>query len=82
MTWPGNSFTNEMADWSYMERSSLSATKLMSRVLRASTASMSYYGHYNSSGDIWSRYNWEFVQVLYGGTLGLPIMAKYYAKYR
>lgn len=26
------------------------------------------------SGDIWTKYNYEFIQTLYGGTLEIPIM--------
>lgn len=76
LSYPGESISDRMRaqDWNYKERSCLSAIKIMSRLTRKTSSNSTNCGHYQMSGDIWTRLNMEFTQLKYGGSLGIPFI--------
>lgn len=52
MTYPGESLTNAMKDWTYQKRSSFSSIKLMPRITRANTSANLYCSPFFLSRDI------------------------------
>ncbi|KAI8326799.1 hypothetical protein EDC96DRAFT_429602, partial [Choanephora cucurbitarum] len=58
----------------YRERSTISPIKIMSRITRCRSNVRSYCGHYEQSRTTWTEHNLEFLQMLYGGVNGTPLM--------
>lgn len=61
----------ETLDMNYRELSMLSPIKLMSNIVRKRTVTNARIGHYELSGSIYLRHNYEFPEVAYGGMNGL-----------
>ncbi|KAL9547020.1 hypothetical protein PS6_007363 [Mucor atramentarius] len=66
---PGNfTFQEEM---NYRELQVLSRIKIMPRATRRQSQAQSFLGHYQLAGNIWTRHNYQFHQLLHSGSLGI-----------
>lgn len=74
LRYPGPNIDHILQDFTYRDRAALSPIKIMSQITRGFSARKNYCGHYEQTGMTWVEHNIEFVEMLYGGLLGSPLL--------
>ncbi|CEP07171.1 hypothetical protein, partial, partial [Parasitella parasitica] len=70
----GPNIDDMLLELNYRERSAISHIQIMTRIMRSRSQARAYCGHYEQSGTTWTEHNLKFVQMMYGGLNGSPMM--------